>query len=303
MNEYNPVTKSYSVFSLPDIEKSGGVKGYLYKDRDNNLYAAGTHYFIKFNPLLIKREAISPKTYFTDFKIFNVSNPDLPEQKTIALRYYRNYFSIEFAAPVFTGAHVKYAYMLQGIDKTWLDAGNRNFANYSNLPGGDYIFKVRASNTKGNWSKEITSLNIKIIPPFWRRGWFFLLCAVVTDTAIYLFYRYRINELMKQQAIRNRIAQDLHDNMGSTLGSISVYSEVAKICNQQNKQDKLTETLDKIGETSGEMINEMADIVWAINPRNDQVNTILQRMEAYAAPLLQSKIFISILNTMQQFLH
>lgn len=289
LNEYNPAIKSYTIFSLPDIEKTGGIKGNLYKDKENNLYAAGINYFIKFNPLLIKDVTNSPKTHFTDFKIFNTSYPDLLEQKTIELRYYQNYFSIEFAAPVFKGAPVKYAYMLQGIDKNWLDAGNRNLVNYSNLPGGHYVFKVCASNSKGNWSNEIASININIIPPFWQKGWFFLLCALVVATAVFLLYRYRINELVKRQAIRNRIAQDLHDNMGSTLGSISVYSEVAKIYNQQNKQQQLQQTLEKIGETSGEMINEMADIVWAINPRNDHMNTILQRMETYAAPLLQSK--------------
>lgn len=289
LSEYNPITKSYTVFNLPDVEKTGGVKGMLYKDNEGSLYAAGVNYFIRFNPLFVKEETTSPKTWFTDFKIFNTSYPDLIGQKAIELRYYQNYFSIEFAAPVFTGERVKYAYMLQGIDKSWLDAGNRNSANYSNLRDGKYIFKVRASNSKGSWSNEIASVNIIVIPPFWQRGWFFVLCAAVISATAYLFYRYRINELLKRQAIRNKIAQDLHDNVGSTLGSIAVYSEVAKIHSQQNKQEKLAETLDKIGETSGEMINEMADIVWAINPRNDHVGTILQRMETYAAPLLQSK--------------
>ncbi|MBX2925383.1 MAG: histidine kinase [Chitinophagaceae bacterium] len=289
LNEYNPVTKSYTIFNLPDVEKTGGVKGTLYKDNEGNLYAAGVNYFIRFNPLFVKEATTSPKTWFTDFKIFNTSYPGLIGQKAIELRYYQNYFSIEFSAPVFTGERVKYAYMLQGMDKNWLDAGNRNSVNYSNLRDGNYIFKVRASNSKGSWSSEIASVNITVIPPFWQRGWFFALCAAVISATAYLFYRYRINELLKRQAIRNKIAQDLHDNVGSTLGSIAVYSEVAKIHSQQNKQEKLAETLDKIGETSGEMINEMADIVWAINPRNDHVGTILQRMETYAAPLLQSK--------------
>ena len=289
LNEYNPKTRSYTIYNLPDIEKKGGVKGYIYKDKKNNLYAGGINYFIQFDPLKITQVNNAPKTYFTNFKIFNTSYPDLIEEKKISLRYFQNYFSIEFAAPVFTGEPVKYAYMLQGLDKSWGDAGNRNFVNYSNLPGGHYTFKVRASNSKGSWSKEIASLEITIIPPFWKKGWFFLLCGVIIAATAYLGYRYRINELLKRQAIRNKIAQDLHDNMGSTLGSISVYSEVAKIYNQQNKQEELEQTLEKIGTTSGEMINEMADIVWAINPRNDHMSTILQRMESYAKPLLQSK--------------
>jgi signal transduction histidine kinase len=102
-------------------------------------------------------------------------------------------------------------------------------------------------------------------------------------------YRYRINELLNRQAIRNKIAQDLHDNVGSTLSSISVYSQVAKIYQQQNKMDPLQDTLEKISLTSSEMISEMNDIVWAINPRNDNMATILQRMESFARPLLASQ--------------
>jgi signal transduction histidine kinase len=94
---------------------------------------------------------------------------------------------------------------------------------------------------------------------------------------------------LKQQAMRNKIAQDLHDSVGSTLSSISVYSQVAKIYKQQEKQNELQDALEKISATSGEMISEMNDIVWAINPRNDNMNTILQRMESYAKPLLQTK--------------
>jgi streptogramin lyase len=49
LNEYNPKTRSYTIYNLPDIEKKGGVKGYIYKDKKNNLYAAGTNYFIQFD--------------------------------------------------------------------------------------------------------------------------------------------------------------------------------------------------------------------------------------------------------------
>lgn len=117
----------------------------------------------------------------------------------------------------------------------------------------------------------------------------FLLAAVLIAGMIYAVYRYRINELLKRQAIRNKIAQDLHDNVGSTLSSISVYSQVAKIYKEKNRQEDLQSTLEKISSTSGEMISEMNDIVWAINPRNDNMDTILRRMESYAKPLLNAQ--------------
>ncbi|HTE08129.1 MAG TPA: ATP-binding protein, partial [Flavitalea sp.] len=73
------------------------------------------------------------------------------------------------------------------------------------------------------------------------------------------------------------------------LSSISVYSQVAKIYKQQKKEEGLEDTLERIGSASSEMISEMNDIVWAINPRNDSMGTMLQRMDSYARPLLQAK--------------
>lgn len=107
--------------------------------------------------------------------------------------------------------------------------------------------------------------------------------------AVYAIYRYRINELVKRQAIRNKIAQDLHDNVGSTLSSISVYGQVARIYQQQQKEGDLSSTLEKISVTSSEMISELNDTVWAINPRNDNMEIILQRMESFAKPLLAAQ--------------
>jgi ligand-binding sensor domain-containing protein/signal transduction histidine kinase len=289
LEKYNPAAKSFSTFILPDIEKSGGVRGYIYKDNTGYMYAAGTNFFIRFQPGIITDNSTQPKTYFTDFKIFNTSYSNLLQGKKINLKYNQNYFTIEFAAPVFFSGEVQYSYMLEGFDKEWKDAGNRNEISYPNLEGGNYIFKVRAANKKGSQGKEEALLYIRIIPPFWKTVWFYLLCALVIAGAAYALYRYRINELLKRQDIRNKIAQDLHDSVGSTLSSISVYSQVAKIYNEQQKSADLKSTLEKISDASGEMISEISDTVWAINPRNDNMETMLQRMESFAKPLLASK--------------
>jgi len=302
LHKYDPQLKTYSSFTLPDLENSGGVKGNIFKDNDGNMYVAGINFFIQFNPRQVKEISSQPRVYFTDFKIFDSSFSDRLAGKNIRLRYYQNYFTIEFSAPQFTGHPAQYGYILEGIDKQWTDAGNRNFANYSNLPEGNYIFKVRASNKKGKWDAETASLNITIIPPFWERWWFFGLCTAVAALTTFALYRYRINELLKRQAIRNKIAQDLHDNMGSTLTSISVYSQVAKIYHQQHKEEQLQQALERIGTTSGEMISEMNDIVWTINPKHDHMNTIIQRMESFARPLLQSKNIVLNFNYDQSVL-
>lgn len=95
---------------------------------------------------------------------------------------------------------------------------------------------------------------------------------------------------------RLRISQDLHDNIGSTLSSISVYSQVAKIHCEKNSQEELEELLETISYTSNEMVAEMNDIVWAIAPRNDGMEKIIQRMESFARPLAAARNIIFILD-------
>jgi signal transduction histidine kinase len=112
--------------------------------------------------------------------------------------------------------------------------------------------------------------------------------AIVSTAAVYALYRYRITELLKRQAIRDKIAQDIHDNVGSTLSSISVYSQVAKIQNSRGNTAALEDILLKIASACSEMISDMNDIVWSINPRNDSMEKIVQRMESYAKPLLNA---------------
>ena len=286
LQKYNVAAKSFSSYMLPDIEKSGGVKGYLFKDDEGYFYAAGAAYFIRFIPELVKDLGLPAKMIFTDFKIFNNSFSQLLLKKHISLDYTQNFFTIEFAAPEFLAGEARYAYMLEGYNKDWVDAGNINFVNFSNLTSGDYTFKVKGTYKKGDWGNSEVRLQITIVPPFWERWWFYLICVAIVAGAVYFIYRYRINELIGRQAIRDKIARDLHDSVGSTLSSISVYSQVAKIYNAQEKRDELKHTLSKISEASGEMISEISDTVWAINPQNDNMQTILQRMESFAKPLL-----------------
>jgi len=290
LDRYDPYHKSYSTFELPDLEKSGGVRGYICGDANGKMYIAGSGYFIVFDPTQIRDLRTTPPVHFTDFKIFNDSYSHLLFEKEINLKYNENFFTVEYAAPGYhAGYPVQYSHQLVGVDHNWVDDGSKSAVNYTNLDAGEYMFKIRATIKPGVWENEISSVLIRIKPPWWRTWWFFSMAAVFIALVIYFMYRYRINELLKRQAIRNKIAQDLHDNVGSTLSSISVYSQVAKIYQQQQKLEPLQDTLEKISATSSEMISEMNDIVWAINPRNDNMETILQRMESFARPLLASQ--------------
>jgi signal transduction histidine kinase len=109
----------------------------------------------------------------------------------------------------------------------------------------------------------------------------------------YSVFRYR--KLNKQKSEQRRlkerlaISQDLHDHVGSTLSSISVFSKVAQVEGEKGNTGQMNELLDRIRNTSSKMMTEMNDIVWAINPQNDTMEKIIQRMESFAKPLLAAR--------------
>jgi ligand-binding sensor domain-containing protein/anti-sigma regulatory factor (Ser/Thr protein kinase) len=301
-HKYDPKKKNYSCYDLPDLRVSDGVKGYLYEDNSQNLYAAGDNYYVTFNPVAVAPIDNEPKLFFTDFKIFNTSFNQMLSEKVVELDHEQNFFSFEFSAPEFTGENIHYDFMLEGIDQKWVSAGKQNVASYSNLKSGSYRFKVRAGNWKGSPLDKFTSVLIIIHPPFWFTWWFFLLATAVVSLTIYSIYRYRIRGILEQQKVRNQIAQDLHDNIGSTLSSISVYSEVAKIYQEQEKTAPLVNVLQTIGTTAIEMISEMGDTVWAVNSRNDHLRSIIQRINSYARPLCAASNIVFKLNAEEKLM-
>src|SRR5689334_17077105 len=102
--------------------------------------------------------------------------------------------------------------------------------------------------------------------------------------SIFVFNNFRVRNKLRLQNIRNKIASDLHDDIGSTLNSISVYSEVAK-----QKSPAVVQELDQIGEASRRIIDAMSDIVWTINPKNDTFENIILRMRSLSYNLMKAK--------------
>ncbi|PSR53299.1 histidine kinase [Adhaeribacter arboris] len=286
---YDPAKKRFSSYHLLDVEDTGGLNGTIYQDAAGTIYVGSGHYFVQFKSEKIKDPMPPSKPVFTDFRIFNVNRNELLRQKAIKLNYNQNFFSLKFSSPNYLSPdNINYSYQLEGIDKNWHNVGSTNIAGYTNLPPGDYLFKVKANTGTASSSDQVSTIVITIVPPFWQVWWFYGLVIGFISLIIYSIYRYRIEQLLKRQAIRNKIAQDLHDSVGSTLSSISVYSQVAQIKNAAAEGPELNSLLTKISTISNEMISEMNDIVWAINPVNDGMDKIIGRIESFGRPLLRA---------------
>jgi two-component sensor histidine kinase len=206
--------------------------------------------------------------------------------KEIVLSYRENVFSFSFAAlNMIHPENNHYAYMLENFDKDWnYTNASKRFANYTNIDAGTYIFKVKGSNNDGVWNETPATIRIIITPPFWKTLWFRILVGLVAISFVYSLYRYRLYQVIRLQNIRNKIAGDLHDEIGSTLNSISVFSEVAR-----NKSKKELPELKMIGEASRRVIDAMSDIVWTITPENDSFEKIIFRMRSLTHSLMKAK--------------
>jgi len=257
-------------------------------------YGAGNYYAHIYCDR-INDDTIAPIIHIENVKLFNKETDwnkytksfvpffHLPEKPV--LPYDINDISIEYKAITFNDyANIQYAYKKDGIDKDWVDAGTNTHITYGNLGPGKYVFKVRAKKPQSDWSMNYATFTFVINAPWWEMWWFRIIMAAVTAMGVYMLYRFRLNQLLRLQTIRNKIAGDLHDDIGSTLQSISVFSEVAK-----QKSPEIIPELEEIGDSSRKIIESLSDIVWSINPANDSFEKIIFRMKSHTFNLLRAK--------------
>lgn len=262
-----------------------------YMGREGYLLFGGSNAMIMFHPSVFSNTQAPPDVAITDFKIFNQYYPvdSLMLQEKISLKSEQNSVSIYFASLSFTQRDkLTYYYKMEGLDEDWIKADKSMSVNYSHMPAGNYIFKVFCENLEGARSPNITQMHILIKPPFWRTWWFLSVCLYVIALIIYVVHRMRVNKILAVEKIRNNVARDLHDDMGSTLSTINILSSMAK-SKMNTEPAKAGEYISKITDNSQRMMEAMDDIVWSIKPSNDSMQRIVARMREFATNVLEAK--------------
>jgi len=202
-----------------------------------------------------------------------------------------NSIDIAFTAFLYSDPdHIKFRYRLNGGDPRWQYPDDQRSANFAQLAPGNYTFYVQSGNRNGVWNGHLASFSFAITPPYWETWWFRAFVVLLIALGIYSLYRYKINNLRTIERIREKIASDFHDDIGSALSSISIFSEVAdKQLKQQLPPEQTREIVGRISFHSRAMLDAMDDIVWAVNPQNDHFNDLAVRMREFAIPLLEAK--------------
>lgn len=202
---YDYATKAFKGFSnlKGDYHINSG-----FKDEKGMLYFGSSKGVVKFNPETIKVKNITPKVKFTSFKLFNKEVPigedeilknDISFSENITLKHDQDVITFEFAAMLFpSSAGCEYQIKMDNFDRNWRSIGKDVAATYTNLSPGQYVFKVRSRELGSEWTNQYSSLNIKILKPFWLEWWAFLIYAFLGILTLYIFIKYIISwEKMK----------------------------------------------------------------------------------------------------------
>jgi ligand-binding sensor domain-containing protein/signal transduction histidine kinase len=262
------------------------IVNYCMKDRAGNIWVGTTLGLSKFNPHAEHITRTAAPVYLSRIQIAgeDVALPETGAQQTapVELSASRNNLAIEYVALSFQGENeLRYQYKLDGVDKDWSSPTEARSINYARLAPGRYQFLVRAIDPEGVVTTQPASFQFRILPPLWQRWWFLVLATMFVSFVIYLVYRQRLARLIELERVRTRIATDLHDDIGANLSLIAMLSEVAHT-QLPNGDQRLKEWFSTIATTSRDTVDAMSDIVWAINPRRDQLSDLTRRMRRFA---------------------
>lgn len=278
------------VYVRMDGLASNRMDGASYTGKDGSIYFSTNSMISWSQSGQFIKNLIAPKVYISAVKVYGQDVPLYREKnklKPIQINYRQNIFTPEFAALNFTNsAKNKFAYFLEGYDNGFIYSGPISTANYSNIPGGTYTFKVKAANNDGIWSSVIDPLVLIIHPPFWKTAWFLILCCIGVISLGYTYYKIKINQIFKLQQLRNSIARDLHDEIGSTLSSIQLNSKLLEKQLHQNTPE--IPLLVRIQSASKQAIEMMNEIIWTVQPKNDAIDMLFIRMRQHTSEILEA---------------
>ncbi|OGF67513.1 MAG: hypothetical protein A2Y62_06155 [Candidatus Fischerbacteria bacterium RBG_13_37_8] len=204
LSKFNPQEETFKNYDVNDgLQGNEFNSGAFLKSKNGSeLFFGGLNGFNAFYPDTIKDNLHIPPIIITSFKKYDKEvkyDRPLSDIESIRLSYKTQVFSFSFVALDYANPMKnQYAYKLEGFDKEWVYSGNRRFAPYMNLDGGNYVFRVKGSNNSGIWNEEGASINIKVDPPPWKTWWAYSLYIVIGVASASGYARIKSREHARQ---------------------------------------------------------------------------------------------------------
>ena len=215
LSMFDPVKKTFKNYTTENgLQADEFKQGSALKSRTGALYFGGVNGFNSFFPDQIAESPYNPTLVLTKFELFNKdvqvkknkddNSPltvDISETRSLTLSHDQSVVALEYASLDYSSPEKKnYAYILENFDKGWNYVGNKNEAIYTNIPPGEYTFKVKSQNGEGKWSPHILTMKVIVVPPFWLTWWFITLASVFVVGSIYGAYRIRVRTIYHQKS-------------------------------------------------------------------------------------------------------
>ncbi len=278
---------------LPSRECIGGYQPAGWKGMDGKLWFPTGNGIVRVRPELVEINRVPPPVYLRSVRVNGTQHEGAggsveggPGRSRVEFRF----VGLGYSAP----EKITYRARLTGLDDTWRELGGQRVAAFEAVPPGRYTFEVMAVNGDGVRSDGIAAMKILIRPHFWETAWFMVgsgLCVLlIAATAGWLLARRKMKERIERLRIRNaregeraRIARDLHDDLGASLTEISILAALAA---EDAAGGPLHPPLDQLSAKAKGVVGALDEIVWAVNPREDTLRSLVEYIAAFAREFL-----------------
>lgn len=256
-----------------------------YRDRDGNIYFGSLKGFVRFSPNQLFVSKYVPPIFITRIQVYDkevstnspytFSENFTPNAGDIKLPYNRSTFSLDFSALGYTSpGNIEYAYMLDGIDKKWNFIGKDRRIHFNNLSPGNYVIKIKSTNSNGLWIANEKSLAIEITPPFWKTRLAYFIYLVIVVALFYSIIRFFYNRHREKQLRRMEIfalnkEKELYQN------KIDFFTRVAHEI--RTPLTLIKAPMDKIFKAAERMPEIKHDIV-VMNKNTDRLLTLTNQL-------------------------
>jgi signal transduction histidine kinase/ligand-binding sensor domain-containing protein len=252
------------------------------------------------DPAQVKENPTPPPVIIEEFLVNDLPHTPPasapPPNRPISAQPARARFEFHFTALSFVAPEkVRFRYRLEGVDETWQSAGTERSVRYNHLPPGNYTFRVTACNNDGVWNETGAALAFVVLPRFWQTWWFFGLAVaagvglvtVVDASLSRRRVRHHLEQVERQRAVereRTRIARDIHDDLGASLTRITMLSQ--SVLDDLGGAQPVAGDVNSIYHTARDLTRAMDEIVWAVNPKHDTLDSLVTYLGRFAQSYL-----------------
>ncbi len=282
LEAFNPVTGSVRHLGMKDGLPDDEVQS-AYCDKNGVLWF-GTHGgLVRLQPVAIPARQNVPLR-IVGLQLGGQPWPvaKLGETQTGNLRLSpgENVLQIDYTDLAFGAAgDLRFQYLLNESRAGWSVPSKDRSLHFAGLAPGAYRLSIRAIDMLGQPVSAPVTASFRVMPQFWQTWWFQLLCLAVAAAIALVIHRYRISRLIAVQKLRSRIAFDLHDEVGSGLTQIAIWSELAR------RNGHGADHLEQIAASSRSLVDTIGDIIWTVNPQRDSVRELVQRVRYFATEI------------------